>query len=237
MPVNNLKNDNPQKIEIHSDLTQKKTYPEKFKNKYRISSSRKENWDYSWTASYFITICTQDKKHYFGDIKNGEMILSEIGKLAHSFWQEIPLHTKYVTLDAFIVMPNHIHGILNINDALPGIITRSQQEIEDSKYAKDNYSLKNKNELTTNPIAGDTQLQALLAKSLQMGKISPIPNSISTIIRSFKSAVTRHANLQEIPFKWQTRFHDHIIRDITSYINIQNYIINNPKKWSNPRKQ
>ena len=68
-----------------------------------------------------------------------------------------------------------------------------------------------------------------------MAEISPKPNSISTIIRSYKSAVTKHANRLNLPNGWQERFHDHIIRNKEEYERISNYIINNPKNWKEDR--
>ena len=89
---------------------------DKFKNKYRIPSARLINWDYRSNASYFITICTKYKQQYFGSIRNSKMHLSEIGQLAKKYWHEIPEHFSYVKLDKFIIMPNHIHGILIIDN-------------------------------------------------------------------------------------------------------------------------
>ena len=88
---------------------------EKFRDKYRIPSSRLQNWDYSWNAPYFVTICTAKRECYFGDIVNREMHLSDIGKIAQKFWLEIPNHFPFVILDAFVVMPNHVHGIIIID--------------------------------------------------------------------------------------------------------------------------
>ena len=88
---------------------------EKFQNKYRIQSARCPNWDYSSNAAYFITICTQNRENYFGEIINQKMQLSQIGVIADILWHEIKNHTKNVDLEAFVVMPNHIHGILILN--------------------------------------------------------------------------------------------------------------------------
>ena len=85
---------------------------DKFKNKYRIPSARHPHWDYRWAGAYFITICTQNRIHYFGEIQNGVMNLSNVGVIADILWHEIPHHAKNVELGAFVVMPNHIHGIL-----------------------------------------------------------------------------------------------------------------------------
>jgi len=92
---------------------------EKFKNTYRIASARRQKWDYRWDASYFITICTKNRAHYFGEINNGKMELSHLGILADVFWNEITNHANSVLLDEFIVMPNHIHGILVLQNGFP----------------------------------------------------------------------------------------------------------------------
>ena len=87
---------------------------EKFLNKYRIESARLKNWDYSSPGYYFITICTKNREFYFGDVKNNKMILSPMGKIAYDYWLKIPEHFPHVASDEFIVMPNHVHGILKI---------------------------------------------------------------------------------------------------------------------------
>lgn len=88
----------------------------KFQNKYRIDSTRLQNWDYGSNGKYFITICTCVMKHFFGKIANEKMLRNEIGELADGYCHKIPNHFPYVHLDEFIVMPNHIHGILVIDD-------------------------------------------------------------------------------------------------------------------------
>jgi REP element-mobilizing transposase RayT len=85
---------------------------ERFNNQYRVESTRLQNWDYRWDGYYFITICTKDKIEYFGEIQNGEMVLSSLGIIADVLWHEIKNHAQNIKLDAFIVMPNHIHGII-----------------------------------------------------------------------------------------------------------------------------
>lgn len=90
----------------------------KFKNKYRIPSARLENWDYGANGAYFITICTHKMQHYFGEVLEREMQLNELGKLAHDLWQEITNQFPYVELGNFVIMPNHMHGILIINKSV-----------------------------------------------------------------------------------------------------------------------
>ena len=88
---------------------------DKFRNTYRIPSARWQNWDYRWAGAYFITICTGNREHYFGEIADGNMHLSGVGILADVFWYEIKNHATNVELGEFVVMPNHIHGILILN--------------------------------------------------------------------------------------------------------------------------
>ncbi len=88
----------------------------KFQNKYRIPSSRLQNWDYGQNAAYFVTICTRGRECFFGDISNGVMALSEIGKIVNAEW----LKTFEIRPDMnlwmgeFVVMPNHFHAIIGI---------------------------------------------------------------------------------------------------------------------------
>ena len=197
-----------------------------YKNKYRISSTRLKNWDYRSNGAYFITICTNDRINYFGEVENGEMQLSEIGKLAHQFWAEIPQHFPFIELDAFIIMPNHTHGILiinNIDDINPA--GEEEEAAETVQTLQCNVSTVS----PITPISTASPIQPDI--NIQMKKISPKAKSISTIIRSYKSATTKHARKINADFSWQSRFHDHIIRNDTAFTNIQNYIINNPKKW------
>lgn len=89
---------------------------EKFKGKYRIPSARLQTWDYGWDGAYFITICTKNRINYFGRITNRKMELSHIGIVADILWYEIKNHAERLELGAFVVMPNHVHGILILNN-------------------------------------------------------------------------------------------------------------------------
>ena len=86
----------------------------KFQNKYRIPSARAVWWNYSNGGRYFGTICTHDRLLFFGDVSDQKMELSEIGNMVHKFWCEISNHFSFVKLHAFVVMPNHMHGIIEI---------------------------------------------------------------------------------------------------------------------------
>ncbi|UZH54045.1 transposase [Salinimicrobium tongyeongense] len=215
-----------------------------FKNKYRIKSARLENWDYRWNAAYFITICTANRKHYFGDIKNKKMELSPTGAIADILWHDLPQHAPTLQLGNFIVMPNHIHGILILNNPyLP-----KEEKEEDNIKEKGEERRENEDKIQEvqtlhatspqqpspqqpSPQQPSPQQPSPIPKNLQMANISPKPNSISTIIRSYKSATTKHAHRLGFEFEWQTRFYDIIIRDDRAFRNISNYIKNNPMNW------
>lgn len=95
-----------------------------FKNKYRIPSARLQAWDYANEGFYFVTICTKNRILHFGDVVDKKMVLSEMGMIADKCWMDIPKHFPFVNLDKYIVMPNHVHGIIVIvetqNLASPG---------------------------------------------------------------------------------------------------------------------
>ncbi|CAN5658778.1 transposase [soil metagenome] len=175
---------------------------EKYKNKYRTASARAQWWDYGADAAYFITICCKKRKHYFGNISDNKMHLSPAGILADVFWHEIKNHAKNVELDAFQVMPNHLHGIL-ILDGNNIVETRHALPLQ----------------IQPTPTIGQLRFQ-------NQGS-----NTVSSIIGSYKSAVTKHANRLGLDFNWQYRFHDHIIRDDAEFLRIAHYIENNVETW------
>jgi putative transposase len=191
---------------------------EKYKNKYRIESARAAWWNYGWVGAYFITICTRNKIHFFGEIKNHRMILSPLGVLANVFWHEIPNHASNVDLGSFVIMPNHVHGILIIcpPDLEPPVQTRHALSLSNETQSETRRALS----LPPKPATNRFQNQ---------GK-----NTVSSLVGSYKSAVTRHANRLGFEFAWQPRFHDHIIRNDIEYQRINDYIENNPFNWNEP---
>ena len=81
-------------------------------DKHHRRSIRLQGYDYSQRGAYFITLCTKNREHLFGEILNGEIQLNEFGKITQQCWLEIPNHFPHVQLDKYIIMPNHIHGII-----------------------------------------------------------------------------------------------------------------------------
>ena len=192
---------------------------DKYQNKYRIASTRLKNWDYGWKGAYFVTICTKDRVHYFGEITNGGMALSQVGILADLLWHEIPNHGKNVTLNAFVVMPNHIHGILILGD--------DNHDGNDN----DNGMVETRHALSLRHHQNGQHDKHNHRSMAQKRFRNPGKNTISSIIGSYKSAVTKHVHRLGFNFAWQSRFYDHIIRNEKSFNRIASYIRNNPLKW------
>ena len=197
---------------------------DKFRNKYRISSARLRYWDYSKMGSYFVTICTKNREHFFGEIINGEMHLNELGKIAESEWlKTIEIRQDMnLELGEFVVMPNHFHAIV--------IIGKNEFNSGDAIYCRDTMHCVPTMRCT--PTLHRAPTANPLFENQPANKFGPQSKNLASIIRGYKSAVTTFARKSgNTGFNWQTRFYDHIIRNSVSFKNIQNYIIKNPKSW------
>jgi putative transposase len=188
-------------------------------------SLRLPNWDYRWNAHYFVTICTKNRVKYFGEIINGEMHLSDAGKIANDLWYEIPNHSKNIVLGEFIVMPDHIHGIITIDNPIsPFSFSYSGHEHAHALY------LMQISMGVTNP----KHLLKLTAEN-RFQNIGP--NSLSSIVGSYKSAVSKHVRRTGIKFEWQKFFYERIVRSKLAYFVISKYIKNNPIKWESKKRK
>jgi len=189
---------------------------EKFQGKYRISSARYSYHDYNGGA-YYVTICTKSQEHYFGKIRNNEIILSEIGKYANECIETTPEHYLDVEIPVYQIMPNHIHLIVFVNDidnlSTSDIVIDGDVETEHAPSLQP----EKENKITINE---------------QMQIISQRKGRLSSVIGSIKSATIKKANQNNIPFGWQERFNDHIIRNQNEMNRIAEYIKNNPYNWA-----
>ncbi len=195
-----------------------------FDNKYRVESTRLKHWDYANNGMYFVTICTDDKIRHFGEIIDENVLLNKLGKFATQCWKDIPQHFPFVKLDEFVIMPNHVHGIIGINKQ-DDVINNDNVETLQNVKTRHALSHSNNNRSKTNIETGHA-LSLQHPRFRNQGK-----NSVSAMVGSFKSAVTKYATKNDIQFKWQTRFYDRVIRDENELFNIQRYIIENPLKW------
>ena len=185
-------------------------------------SVRLKGYDYSQAGLYFITICVQDRKCLFGKVENDEMGLNDTGKIASECWLEIPEHFTNAVLHEYIVMPNHVHGIIELKrvDSIPN-------QIANNVGTRHVVSLPDNSDMSVR-----TSHVMSLHNHNQNQFSHPIPGSLSVIIQQYKSSVTRFVNkINNSHFKWQSRFYERIIRNDQSYELISDYIINNPKNW------
>jgi putative transposase len=191
----------------------------KFQNKYRSESARASWWDYANDGVYFVTICTSGREWLFGEITNNEMNLSPIGEIVYQEWNVSFDIRAELFCDIFVIMPNHIHAILRIdNKSEDGVGTHGMDDV--GTHGMDDVG---------------THGRASLHRPTQnTGVAYRSPKSISSFMAGFKSAATKRINEYRNSPKmtvWQTRFHDHIIRNDEEYQRIYNYIASNITNW------
>jgi putative transposase len=200
-----------------------------FRNKYRNESIRLNNHDYSSDGEYFITICTHRMIPYFGNISCEKMIMSESGRIAYKLWYELPEHFSFISLDEFVIMPNHIHAIIIIKSQTPVGTLHANEALHPPVGTLHATSLQSPQQLVRTLHATAIQYK----QNEFMATISPKRGSLATVIRSYKSAVSKNVHLIDTDFSWHPRYYDHIIRSDRELFRIRKYIINNPVKWDN----
>jgi putative transposase len=167
---------------------------------YRLPS-----YNYSKEGNYFITICTKNREEFFGRIEKDKMILSPVGAIANIEWKKLADKFQNILLDEFIIMPDHMHGIIIIKNVDGDMSCRNTPRRVPT------------NDENNNPVKNLHPL---------------IKNSISSIINHYKGSVKKWCNKNGYnSFKWQARFYDRIIRDDKELFFIQKYIIENPLNW------
>ena len=194
------------------------------KNKQHRRSIRLREYDYTSPGWYYITICTHQQAVLFGDIKNGRIVLSPIGKIARGYWFQIPNHFKFVELDEFVIMPNHLHGIVIINNH-PGNGDPGVSE----NLADHDIRIGNNNR---RGVRSNAPTNANINPQNYFSFISPKSGTLGVIIRSYKSSVTRWCRKNKFEyFQWQRNYYEHTIRNEQELYQIRKYIRNNPLKW------
>lgn len=230
-------------------------------NIHHRRSIRLKGYDYSSEGLYFITICCHNKVCLFGHVVNGAMVLNEYGQVAFNEWMKTPEIRPNVELGEFIVMPNHIHGIIRItrrgelhSPDSRGVLNTPNCELHSPDFGGESNTPNSGGESNSSDFGGDSR--GVLNTPDFMGESvspnsegecnSPQPYSpqrysprlqgpsqtIGAIVRGYKSAVTKKLNELGVGRKvWQRDYYEHIIRNEQSYYNISKYIINNPSKW------
>ena len=203
-------------------MQSKKTYNPEIHHRRSI---RLKGYDYSQEGLYFVTICIQDRICLLGEVKNGEMILNEYGKMVEYTWHDLPNHNPNIQLGAYCTMPNHIHGIIEIISV--GADSKSAQIYPESPNGE-RADLESRN---INRADSDSA-------NIKRAGLEPAPTNLSEIIRQFKTFSARRINkIRETPGipVWQRNYYEHIIRHQQAYENITNYIETNPTRWDNDK--
>jgi putative transposase len=173
------------------------------KDIHHRKSIRLREYDYSKPGAYFVTICTHQRQPLFGNILDGGMTLNAAGVMAEKCWRAIPDHFPWSRLGEFIVMPNHVHGIIIV-------------EQHDTVGANDHSPLHNHS-----PIHDNSYMRG-----------PGTSRSLGSVIRGFKIGVTKWFRTNtDVYSVWQRNYYEHIIRNEQAYQKIAEYICTNPQKW------
>lgn len=189
------------------------SHAKKYKNKYRVQSTRLPHWDYGWKGVYFVTLCTLKKYCYFGHVIDGIMCLSKIGNIVKQEWCITPAIRPDMNLQLgdYVVMPNHFHGIVIIGE----------NKFNRFKLHKYHHSRDAMHRISTTNKTIDKPVN----------EFGPQSKNLASIMRGFKSSVTKKSRKIHKRFAWQPGFYEHIVRNEKSLERISNYIVNNPEKW------
>ena len=185
--------------------------------KFRRRSFRLQDYDYGQPGFYYITICTEDRKAMLGNVVNGEMCLNNAGSVAQSVWLSLPQRFSHVKLDQYIVMPNHLHGII---------------ELVESETNRT---------IPTQPITTPINHPAFAAAQFITPTTTKVDSMDRTvplgeIVRTFKAATIRLIRTMIKPdFAWQADYYDHIVRNDKDLDRIRTYILDNPTRWEEDR--
>jgi len=189
-------------------------------DKHHRRSIRLRGYDYSQPGAYFITICTHDRDCLFGDVIDGVMDLTPYGRIVSDEWHRTEMVRPNVVLDAFVVMPNHVHGII-------GIVESNDERGDVSHRGDVSQRRRGVLQYAPTPTTGPSGLQ------------SP-SQTVGAIVRGFKGAVTKrinhHRGTPGVPV-WQRGYYEHIIRNERALNRIRRYIIENPLHWPNDRNR
>lgn len=213
------------KISIHDKRAPMKGSPTQYK--HNRCSLRLKHYDYSCTGYYFITICTQNREHLFGEIVDGVMGLNVAGEMVHTLWYAMKDDFPDIALHEFIIMPNHIHGIIEIknneNDfksvGVPLVGTLGMVNSDAIHDSENTVSVHDK-------------------KAIKRAPTRDAP-TVGDVVGAFKSKTTNTyikmvKNGTLPPFNkriWQRNYYEHIIRDKADYERVATYTINNPTTW------
>jgi len=206
-------------------------------------SIRLKGYDYSRAGLYFVTIITHHRLPLFGEIIEGEMILNVAGWIAENTWFDLVNHVSNVTLHEFVVMPNHVHGIIEITQSVgdcsvaeDAVRAGSKPALNHERPSVEKEPKSSNGEVVVMRAGYEPALtESAFTASAATESAHPESNkNLSEIVRQFKTfsarKINQSRNLTGTPV-WLRNYHEHIIRDENSYLKIANYVQTNPQKW------
>jgi REP element-mobilizing transposase RayT len=198
----------------------------KFQEKYPIPSARASWWNYTNDGNYFVIINTNNKNHWFGQIEKGKMELSEVGRIVEQEWLKTIEMRPDMNLDisCFVVMPNHFHAIVCIGE-------NEYNKHKTVGIPVETHCCASVEKTHTDSRVSETHSSASLKNTYTANKFGSQSHNLASIIRGFKSGVTKNARKSNPNFAWQARYHDHIIRSSEEFIRISHYIYTNVENW------
>lgn len=166
-------------------------------------SNRLPGYDYSRNGMYFVTVCSRERECIFGTICDGKMMLNDCGKIVEKTWLDLPNHNHDISLDAFIVIPNHVHGIIRVGTGSKPVL-HTKPDLDSKPFPKIRAGL----------------------------EPAPTLSEIIRQFKTFSARrINRIRNTRGTPI-WQRSFYDEIIREPETLVKIRNYIRKNPEKWT-----
>ena len=219
----------------------------------RRQSIRLKGYDYSQAGAYFVTIVTQSRLCVFGEVLGEQMRLNEAGAMARQTWEALPRRFPGIGIDAFMVMPNHIHGIVIINqldaDDLPvGVPLVGTPKATHTPNLPDCRARATTRVAPTNTsdIAHDLPVGVPLVgtPNATHTSVDAPRTTLGDVVGAYKSLTTVEytrgvKTLNWPPFErrmWQRNYHEHIVRDDESLNLIRQYILDNPAQWALDRE-
>ncbi len=185
------------------------------KHRHNRRSIRMRGYDYSQAGAYFVTLCTHNRECLFGNVENGAIALNDAGDIAADCWLRIPEHFPNVELDEWVIMPNHVHGILVITDPVVGALGIGPVGAKDFS-----------------PLPGQYPPPPRPIPPPPGQRPTGTARTLGSIVRGYKIGVTKWYRQQLVETKiWQRNYWEHIIRDELEMDRIRRYIGNNPANW------
>ncbi len=214
--------------------------PDEFFHNLHDRVSYRAKWHNYNCGMYFVTICTKDREHYFGEITDGEMNLSEIGKCLHEQIVKTPEMRADMNLEIplFVIMPDHVHLIVTIGENQYNTPVRGgATHFDDAMHCDDTMHCRGAMHcVPTNGTTNGETNHCAPTDGEQMNKFSSQSKNLASVIRGIKISTTTFARKNQIPFSWQRSFHDRIIRDTAEMNRIAEYIENNVAEWDSEMK-